>query len=103
MARLQLELWEMQSTPSLSSLPGPLWPRVVAPGSQIEQNYVLRLNWIVWNRTVKYKNGYGINNLQWFMCHKTNTNQSYPIYPTPPLGQDMTQGLTGLNSEFSFS
>ena len=30
----------------------------------------------------------------------------YPIYPTPPLGQDMTQGqffkrsLTGLNSEF---
>ena len=34
---------------------------------------------------------------------------SYHIYPTPPLGQDMTQGqfckrsLTGLNSEFSFS
>ena len=33
----------------------------------------------------------------------------YPIYPTPPLGQDMTQGqflkrcLAGLNSEFSFS
>ena len=33
----------------------------------------------------------------------------YHIYPTPPLGQDMTQGqffkrgLTGLNSEFSFS
>ena len=33
----------------------------------------------------------------------------YPIYPTPPLGQDMTRGhffkwgLTGLNSEFSFS
>ena len=32
-----------------------------------------------------------------------------PIYPTPPLGQDMTQGQffkqssTGLNSEFSFS
>ena len=32
-----------------------------------------------------------------------------PIYPTPPLGQDMTQGqffkrsLTGLNSEFPFS
>ena len=31
------------------------------------------------------------------------------IYPTPPLGQDMTQGqffkpsLTGFNSEFSFS
>ena len=34
---------------------------------------------------------------------------SYHIYPTPPVGQDMTQGqffkrsLTGLNSEFSFS
>ena len=34
---------------------------------------------------------------------------AYHIYPTPPLGQDMTQGqffkrsLTGLNSEFSFS
>ena len=33
---------------------------------------------------------------------------SDPTYPTPPLGQDMTQGqflsgvLTGLNSEFSF-
>ena len=33
----------------------------------------------------------------------------YPIYPTSPLGQDMTQGqffkrgITGLNSEFSFS
>ncbi len=32
-----------------------------------------------------------------------------PIYPTPPLGQDMTQGqffkqsLAGLNSEYSFS
>ena len=35
--------------------------------------------------------------------------QNDPIYPTPPLGQDMTQGqffkrsLTGLNSELSFS
>ena len=35
--------------------------------------------------------------------------RSDPIYPTPPLGQDMTQGqflkqgLAGLNSEFSFS
>ena len=26
-----LELWGMQSTPSLPSLPDPLWPRVVAP------------------------------------------------------------------------
>ena len=26
-----LEVWGMQSTPSLPSLPGPLWPGVVAP------------------------------------------------------------------------
>ena len=26
-----LELWEMQSTPSVPSLPVPLWPGVVAP------------------------------------------------------------------------
>ena len=39
-----------------------------------------------------------------------NENKSsYHIHPTPPLGQDMAQsqflkqGLTGLNSEFSFS
>ena len=25
-----LKLWGMRSTPSLQSLPGPLWPRVVA-------------------------------------------------------------------------
>ena len=28
---LMLELWGMQSTPLLPSLPGPLWPGVVAP------------------------------------------------------------------------
>ena len=38
-----------------------------------------------------------------------NDKKNYHIYPTPPLGQDVTQGqffkrsLTGLNSEFSFS
>ena len=36
-----LELWEMQDTPSLPLLPGPLWPGIVAPDrflsmSQIE-------------------------------------------------------------------
>ena len=41
------------------------------------------------------------------VLHTNNNND--PIYPNPPLGQDMTQGqffkqsLTGLNSEFSFS
>ena len=40
---------------------------------------------------------------------ETNDNFFHHIYPTPLLGQDMTQGqflkwsLTGLNSEFSFS
>ena len=33
---VMLELWGMQSTPSLPSLPGPLWPGVVAPDGQIE-------------------------------------------------------------------
>ena len=44
-----LELWEMQSTPSLPSIPGPLRPRVVVPNrvlcmGQIELNCVLMLN-----------------------------------------------------------
>ena len=44
-----LELWRMQSTPLLPSLPGPLWPGVVAPDrvlsmGQIEVNCVLILN-----------------------------------------------------------
>ena len=52
-----LELWGMRSTPSLPTLPGPLWPRVVTPDrilsiGQIELNSVFMLNWIVWNRTV---------------------------------------------------
>ena len=52
-----LELWGMRNTTSLPSLPGPLWPGVVAPDralsmGQIELNCVLMLNWIAWNRTV---------------------------------------------------
>ena len=44
-----LELWEMRSTPSLPSLPSPLWYGVVAPDrvlsvGQIELNSVLMLN-----------------------------------------------------------
>ena len=55
--RVMLELWGMWSTPSLPSLPGPLWPGVVAPDrilsmGQIELNCVLMLNWIIWNRNV---------------------------------------------------
>ena len=52
-----LELLGMQSTPSLPSLLGPLWPGVVAPYmvlsmGLIELNSVLMQNWIAWNRTV---------------------------------------------------
>ena len=97
------ELWGMWSTSSLPSLPGPLWARVTAPDrvqymGQIQLNFVLMLNWIVWNRTVlafdtvqtktililnwiawngtvyMFKNGIGSKNLQWLMCHKTNPN-----------------------------
>ena len=44
-----LELWEMWSTPSLSLLPGPLWPGVIAPDRvlfmcQIEQCTYAKLN-----------------------------------------------------------
>ena len=47
-ASVMLELWGMQNTPSLSSLPGSLRPRVVAPDrvlsmDQIELNCVLLL------------------------------------------------------------
>ena len=41
-------------------------------------NYVHLLNWIVWNRTIyMHKNGFGNNNLQWLMCHKTKPNYNY--------------------------
>ena len=51
-----LELWGMQSNPSLQSLPGLLCPGLVAPDrflsvGQIELNCVLMLNRIVLNRT----------------------------------------------------
>ena len=65
-ASVILELWTMRSAPLLHSLPGPLWPWVVAPNrvlsmGQIELNCVLMLNSIVRNRTdYLYKNGFGI-------------------------------------------
>ena len=51
------ELWGVWSTPLLPSLPGSVWPGLVAPDrvlsrGQIELNWVLILKWIVWNRTV---------------------------------------------------
>ena len=54
---VMLELWGMRSSPLLPSLPGSLWFGVVASDSalsmdQIELNWVLMLNWFVWNKTV---------------------------------------------------
>ena len=54
---VMLELWGMQSTPSLPSLLHQIWPRVVTHDrvlslGQVELNVVLMLNWIAWNRTV---------------------------------------------------
>ena len=48
-APVNLDLWEMQSTPFLTSLLDLLWPGVKAPDRvlsmcQIVQNYVLMLN-----------------------------------------------------------
>ena len=56
-APVMLELWRMQNTPLLPSLPGPLWLKVVSPDrvlsmGQIEINCVLMINWIVWNMIV---------------------------------------------------
>ena len=64
-----LELWGMWNTSSLASLPGPLWPRVVAPDKVpiyglnrtkpwfgftgfLHLNCVCILNWFAQNRTV---------------------------------------------------
>ena len=58
-----LELWGMRSIPSLLSLPGPLWPGVVAPDkgpiyglnrtkSILMLNWIVWVNWIGWNKNV---------------------------------------------------
>ena len=54
---VMLDLWEMQSTASLPSVLGPLWPGMGSPDrvlsmGLIELKCVLMLNWIVWNWTV---------------------------------------------------
>ena len=99
-----LEIWGMWSTPSLTLLPDPLWPEVVAPNSvlymgQIELNCGLMLNWTVFDiETVykkkdwiiqnrffyMYKNGLRLNDLLGLMCrktksNKTKSNQSKPV------------------------
>ena len=60
---VMLELWGMRSTPLLSSLPGTLWPGVVAPDKGplnglnrtngiLTLNWIVWVNWISWNRNV---------------------------------------------------
>ena len=85
-----LELWGMWSTPLVPLLPGPLWPKVLAPDrilsmGQIELNCELMLNWIVWNRTIyMYKLDLALNNQQWLICHQTKQNST--ILP-PDMGK----------------
>ena len=64
---VMLGLWGMRSTPSLPSLPGPLWLGVEAPIGQIELNSVLIQNWIAWNRTVSTINSKQNNILNWIV------------------------------------
>ena len=55
---------------------------IVWNGTIFDIYTVLILNWVVWNRTVfMNKNGFGINNLQWLMCHKTKPNQMRNNWP----------------------
>ena len=70
---VMLELFGMRSTPSLPSLPGPLWPGMVAPDRilsmvKIELNCVITINWIACDRTVltfKLRTYAKMNCLKW--------------------------------------
>ena len=63
-----LELWGMQSTPSLPSLPGSLWPGVVAPdkgpiyGLNRTKPFFLPLNCVL---TFKLRAYAKLNCLKW--------------------------------------
>ena len=51
--------------------------RTYAKLNCLKWNCFCMITWIVWNRAVyMYKNGFGINNLQWLMCHKTKPDQT---------------------------
>ena len=76
---VMLEVWGMQSTPSLPSFLGPLCSGEIAPDrvlsmGQIELKCVLMLNWITWNRTVLTFNCVWIKSiliLNWFVWIRT--------------------------------
>ena len=50
-APLMLELWGMQSNPSLPSLQGLLWSGEVVPDRVLSMGQIM-INWILWNRFV---------------------------------------------------
>ena len=53
---------------------------IVWNGTAFDIETVFTLNWIAWNRTVyMYKNGLGINNLQWLICHKTKPTNIFSL------------------------
>ena len=58
-----LELWGMRSTPSLPSLPGSLWPSMVAPDKGPiyglnRTNSILMLKWIVWVNSIAWNRNF---------------------------------------------
>ena len=58
-----------------------VWNRTV----YLNWNCVLMPNWFVWDRDVSMnKNGFGIDNQQWLICHKTKPNQTKPKSQTTP-------------------
>ncbi len=50
-----LELWRIQSTPSLPSLPGSLWPGVVAPDKVLSMGHIELLRKCTYAKTVHFK------------------------------------------------
>ena len=72
-----LELCGMLSNPSLSSLPGSLWPGVVAPDrvlsmGQTQPSCVFKLTELFEiELIICIKIDFALNNLQWLICHKT--------------------------------
>ena len=77
-----LELWETPSTLSLPSPPGSLWLEVVSPDrvqsmGQIEQKKKwaqARIKILIIYLINMYKEDLALNNLQWLICHKNQTN-----------------------------
>ena len=105
---VMLEHWRMRRTPSLTSLPGPLCPGVVAPDrvlfmGQIDLNCELMLNWIVRNSTVLYANMNSLNietvlTLNWIVWNRIDLTESKQKYTYTKLNWLNQNCLTKLNS-----